>query len=260
MNIKIIDFLSKYNLRENKDNLAEKNKYKYIYNCKHIQEFKKSILELYNRIEDTKRKYLDKENFIHYFLFNIDKEIPQYKKSNSGVNKKSNSNISYDYNINEIKPKYEYIDYFGKENKIITKLTTNISKNDIDEKINDDKNNVNLKLNNQLRVPKLIALKDFEDYKNKNYIKILQNKKLNEKMIEEQQKIKQKKIMSNSIKISKKGFEKMRNNKINGFSGLIDNVMEQHNSVMKKLNDIIEIDRKQYEKDFNEVKFNINVK
>ena len=79
-------------------------------------------------------------------------------------------------------------------------------------------------------------------------------------MFEEQQKIKQKKIMSNSIKISKKGFEKMRNNKINDFSGLIDNVMEQHNSVMKKLNDIIEIDRKQYEKDFNEAKFNINVK
>ena len=257
MNIKIIDFLTKYNLRGNKDNALEKNKYKYIYNSKHIQEFKRSILELYNRIEDTKRKYLDNENFINYFL---DKEIPHYKKSISGPNKKSIDNISYDYNINEIKPKYEYIDYFGKENKIITKLTTNITKKDIEDKNNDEKNNLNLKLNNQLRVPKLIALKEFEDYKNKNYIKILQNKKLNEKMLEEQEENKKRKIMSNSIKINQKGFEKMKNSKINNFSGLIDNVVEQHNSVMKKLKDIIEVDRKQYEKDFNEIKLDINIK
>ena len=46
----------------------------------------------------------------------------------------------------------------------------------------------------------------------------------------------------------------------NNFSGLIDNVVEQHNSVMKKLKDIIEVDRQQYEKDFNEIKLDINIK
>ena len=216
LTLKTIDFLMKYKFREHKD-ITIKNRYKYICNNKHIQEFKKSILDLYNKIGANHKKYLDNANFVHYFLFNTENSAFPLHNSFSAPNKRENGVLSYEDITNDIKPKYEYIDYFGKENKIITRLTSNLNKiNNYD--INNNGNN-NLKLNKQLKVPKLLALKSSEDYKNKNYIKVLQKKK-KEKMKKEQKIIKSRNI-GNVIDISKRGYEKLKNNQLKNFSGLI---------------------------------------
>lgn len=253
INLKIIELFTKYKFMGHKD-ITLKNKFKYICNNKHIQEFKKSILDLYNKIDVNQKKYLNKENFVHCFLFNSDRIIHQNHKSFSAPIKKSDSSISYENSINEINPKYEYVDYFGKESKIITKLTSDLN---ISNENNNNEIKHNVILNKQLRVPKLIALKDSEDYRNKNYIKILQKKKKNEKLAEAE-KIKENKNMLNIIEISKKGFEQLKNNKMKDFTGLIKYTMNKHKSVTKKLDGIIEMDKEQYEKDFNEINPNLD--
>ena len=248
LTLKIIDFLKRYKFRGHKD-ITIKNRYKYICNNKHIQEFKKSILDLYNKIGANHKKYLDNANFVHYFLFNTENSALPLHNSFSAPNKRENGVLSYEDITNDIKPKYEYIDYFGKENKIITRLTSNLNKiNNYD--INNNGNN-NLKLNKQLKVPKLLALKSSEDYKNKNYIKVLQKKK-KEKMKKEQKIIKSRNI-GNIIDISKRGYEKLKNNQLKNFSGLIKYTIKEHKSVIKKLDDMIEVDKEQYEKIFKRI-------
>lgn len=253
LNFKIIELLTKYKFRGYK-NITEKSKFKYIYNNKRIQEFKKSILDLYNKIDANQKKYLNNENFVHYFLFHTERIIHPNHNSFSAPNINSNSSISYNYNLNEINPKYEYVDYFGKESKIITKLSSDLNNINSNNKSNNENNVI---LNKQLRVPKQIALKDSEDYKNKNYIKILEKKKKNEKLIEAE-KIKENKNMMNIIEISKKGFVQLNNNKMKDFEGLIKYAMEKHKSVIKKLDEMIEMDKEQYEKDFNEININLD--
>ena len=259
LNLKIIDFLTKYRFRGHKD-ITINNKYRFKLNNKHIQEFKKSILDLYNKIDNSQRKYLNNANFVHSFLFNTDRTINPHLDSLSAPNKKPNSNSSMSYkdNINEIKPKYEYVDYFGKENKIITRLTSKLTKMKTYDKCDEGEEGIiNLKLNKQLRVPKLIALKDSEEYKNKNYIKILQKKKKKEKMLE-QKIIEQNKNMCKAIEISKKGYDILKDKKIKNFSGLIKYTIQEHKNVIKQLNNIIEGDKKQYIKDINGINANFN--
>ena len=247
LNLKIINFLTKYKFRGHKD-ITLKNKYKFIINNKHIQEFKKSIQELYNKI-DKQKKYLNNANFVHCFLFNTDRTLHSYHDSFSAPNKNTSINLSHENNNNEINPKYEYINYFGKENKIITRLTSDLTKMNTYDEINND-----LILHKQLKVPKLIALKDSEDYRNKNYIKILQKKKKNEKLNEIKNKVDKK--VNNAVEMSKKGFEIMKSNKMKNFSGLIKNTIKEHNSVLKKLDDMVEIDKEQYKKDFDSINKN----
>ena len=248
LHLNFINFLTKYKFRGNND-IILRNKYKYISNKKHLEEFKKSILDLYNKVEKTKKKYLNNANFVHYFLFNTDRTIHPFHDSSSVPNKNSSSMISYSNNINDINPKYEYINYFGKENKIITRLTSDENKIYQDNK-SENEINTDVKLHKKLKVPKLIALKDSEEYRNKNYIKILQKKKKDEKIIEEL-KIKEKKNMDNTIEISKKGYEVIKNNKMKNFNGLIKYTVKEHESFVKKLDEMIEIDKEQYEKDFD---------
>ena len=270
LKLKIINLLSKYKYESNKD-IKMNNKNKFITNNKHIQEFKKSIEDLYNSIGENQKQYLNNINFVHCFLYNNFRN--KYQNRNSLLHKnslsKSAEKSSYSIKIeNEINPKYEYIDYFGKENKIITRLTTN-NKNISMEKIqsyelNNDKNNNNeinnkLKLNYQLRVPKLIALRDTDEYKNKNFIKFLEKKKANEKIFKEE-KIKKNNEM-NIIEVSKKGYEKLKNDKIKNFSNLISNTIKQHNSVIKRLDNIIELDKQNYIKKYSEYGINdLNIK
>lgn len=265
INLKLIGFFTKY--KDNKDykDIEVKNKYKPISNSKHIQEFKKSISDLYNKIDEPK-KFLYKANFIHKFLFNTDRVIYQNSDSLSFQNKypkniqKIEDNIiSNDYDdINEIKPKYEYIDYFGKENKIITKLTTNSK--DTSTYNNEIKNIINnLKLNKQLRAPKLIALKDSDEYRNKNYIKLIQKKNEREKKEGEEEKKRKERGIKQIINISKKGFEQLKTKKIKKFSGLIQNTIKEHKSVIKKLDNMIEIDKQNYQKEFDIINPNLDI-
>jgi len=267
INLKLIGFFTKYKYKDNKDykDIEVKNKYKPISNSKHIQEFKKSISDLYNKIDEPK-KFLYKANFIHKFLFNTDRVIYQNSDSLSFQNKypkniqKIEDNvISNDYDdINEIKPKYEYIDYFGKENKIITKLTTNSK--DTSTYNNEIKNIINnLKLNKQLRAPKLIALKDSDEYRNKNYIKLIQKKNEREKKEGEEEKKRKERGIKQIINISKKGFEQLKTKKIKKFSGLIQNTIKEHKSVIKKLDNMIEIDKQNYQKEFDIINPNLDI-
>ena len=81
-------------------------------------------------------------------------------------------------------------------------------------------------------------------------LKYYKKKKKDEKIIEEL-KIKEKKNMDNTIEISKKGYEVIKNNKMKNFNDLIKNTVKEHESFVKKLNEQIEIDKEQYEKDFD---------
>jgi hypothetical protein len=67
-NLDLINLLMKYKCKKCNDTKDEK-KCKYIINNKHIQEFKKSILELYNNVGKNEKKYLNNINFVHCFLY-----------------------------------------------------------------------------------------------------------------------------------------------------------------------------------------------
>jgi hypothetical protein len=177
-----------------------------------------------------------------------------------------NKNIN---NYKLIEPKFEYIDYFGSPNKIITKLTTNYKNNDNNSKkkpvicdINDNNKinelNYNLEFHKNLRNLKSIALKDTNEYKNRKNIKILQKRKSNEKILEEE-KLKQN-GKTNIIELSKKGFDKLRNDRIRNFSHLINNTIKKHNVVTKKLNEIIELNKQNYIKEYNKYGNDLNLK
>ena len=62
--------------------------------------------------------------------------------------------------------------------------------------------------------------------------------------------------MNNAVEMSKKGFEIMKSNKMKNFSGLIKNTIKEHNSVLKKLDDMVGIDKEQYKKDFDSINKN----
>ena len=89
------------------------------------------------------------------------------------------------------------------------------------------------------------------------YIKILQKKKKKEKMLEKKI-IEQNKNMCKSIELSKKGYDKLKDKKIKNFSGLIKYTIQEHENVMKQLDNIIEGDKKQYIKDINGINANFN--
>ena len=252
LNLKLIDFLTKYKFRVHKDTII-KNKFKF--NNRHIQEFKKSIDDLYKKLGNNKRKYLNNANFVHSFLFNTERTINPHQDSLSVQNKKFNSSISYKDNAKEIKPKYELVEFCGKKNKVITRLTSNLNKTKTYDKYDEGINN--LKLNKQLRVPKLMALKDSEEYKNKNYIKILQKKKKKEKIIAKKVS-EQKKNMSKVIEVSKKGYDKLKVKNIKNFSGLIKYTIQEHESVIKQLDSILDVNKKQYINNFNGINENFN--
>jgi hypothetical protein len=159
----------------------------------------------------------------------------------------------------------------GTPNKIITKLTTKY-KNDDDNNNNKEKsdiydikdNNINNELNDNLdfyknlRKLKSIALKDTDDYKKRQYIKDLQKRKSNEKVLEEE-KLKQN-GKENIIELSKKGFDKLRSDKIRNFSYLINNTIKRHNIVTKKLNEIIELNKQNYIKEYSKYGTDLNPK
>ena len=59
-----------------------------------------------------------------------------------------------------------------------------------------------------------------------------------------------KKIKKNIIlEISKKGYQKLENKKKRSFDRLIDNTIEKHKKVIKKLDNIIETDKLLFEKE-----------
>ena len=279
-NLDLINLLMKYKCKKCNDTKDEK-KCKYIINNKHIQEFKKSILELYNNVGKNEKKYLNNINFVHCFLYNNNniypnsESLPYIKNRSKSFDKNSHEETLINKNINyykEIEPKFEYIDFLGTPNKIITKLTTKYKNDDDNNNNNKEKsdiydikdNNINNELNDNLdfyknlRKLKSIALKDTDDYKKRQYIKDLQKRKSNEKVLEEE-KLKQN-GKENIIELSKKGFDKLRSDKIRNFSHLINNTIKRHNIVTKKLNEIIELNKQNYIKEYSKYGTDLNPK
>ena len=69
--------------------------------------------------------------------------------------------------------------------------------------------------------------------------------------MKKEQKIIKSRNIGNVIDISKRGYEKLKNNQLKNFSGLIKFTIKEHKSVIKKLDDMIEIDKEQYEQIFS---------
>ena len=276
-NLDLINLLMKYKHKKYNET-KDKCKCKYIINNKHIQEFKKSILELYNKVGKNQKKYLNNINFVHFFLYNNNniylnsETLPNIKNKSKSFEINTHENTLINKNMNNyklIEPKFEYIDFFGSPNKIITKLTTNYKNNDNNSKekpvicdINDNNKinelNYNLEFHKNLRNLKSIALKDTSEYKNRKNIKKLQKRKSNEKILEEE-KLKQN-GKTNIIELSKKGFDKLRSDRIRNFSHLINNTIKKHNIVTKKLNEIIELNKQNYIKEYSKYGSDLNLK
>ena len=64
--------------------------------------------------------------------------------------------------------------------------------------------------------------------------------------------------MNKAIEISKKGYDKLKDKKMKNFRGLIKNTIQEHENVIKELDNIIEGDKKQYVNDFNGINVNFN--
>ena len=213
-----------------------------------------SIINIYKNLKKAFQNYIIKQEKTKSF------------EKNTHEDTLINKNIN---NHREIEPKFEYIDYFGSSNKLITKLTTNYKNNDnnnsekpyiynINDNYKNNELNYNFELYQNLRKLKLIALKDTYEYKNRKNIKKLQNKKSNEKILEEE-KLRQN-GKTNIIELSKKGFDKLRNDRIRNFSHLINNTIKKHNVVTKKLNEIIELNKQNYIKEYNKYGNDLNLK
>lgn len=270
-NLELINLLMKYKCKKCNDTKDE-CKCKYIINNKHIQEFKKSILELYNKIGKNQKKYLNNINFVHCFLYNNNnnniylnsESLPKIKNRSKSFDKNSQEDTLIQKHIiyhKEIEPKFEYIDFLGTPNKIITKLTTTY-KNDDNYNNNKEKSDIcdkidNFELHKNLRNIKSIALKDTHEYKNRKNIKDLQ-KKVNEKVLKDEKLKKDGK--TNVIELSKKGFDKLRSDKIRNFSHIINDTIIKHNIVTKKLSEIIELNKQNYIKEYSKYGNDLNLK
>ena len=254
ISLKTINLLSKYQLRK-KGIISLKNNYKFIINNKHIQEFKKCISDLYNK-RDKEKEYMKKASSVHRLLFSCQNRDSHSFENKINVYKNLGSKTPYNYNKSEIRPKYEYIDYLGTKNKVITRFTySNLYNISAYNNKNDDiKNDINndIQLNKKLKVSKIFALKDTEEYKNKNFIKILEKKNKSEKNKREIIKRPVRGIKQ-IIDISQKGFEKLKKYRIKQFTGIIDNAFKEHKTVMKEMDKIIEKTKELYQQNYEQI-------
>jgi beta-N-acetylglucosaminidase len=96
--------------------------------------------------------------------------------------------------------------------------------------------------------------KNNDDLRNKKYIEQIQKKINIEKAMN---KINQeiKKDETNILNEQrKKRFKKIMERKNNNFLSLVKDAFNEHNKINKKLSNLIEIDKKTYENDFNSMK------
>lgn len=229
--LNIIDLSNNYSSKKNIDNnkVTKLEKKSINFTNRYLIDFKKSLLEIYNPKNHKEKMFQNNIRYVHNFLNKIPKNNPKLTEKDS----------------KEIFPKYEYISYFGVDNKIITKLTS--SKYDTED---EKKDNNFLKLNIESRVPPDFAnYENIDDYRNKNYIKQIQLKK--------KKKINNKGLNSNIISLSKrsrKGYEVVFKEKNKSFEELVNNAFEQRNDITKQLANLINEDKKVYERQFELIK------
>ena len=235
-NLNIINITKNHSTKEKENNIKKitksENKSKIYCNTnRYIINYRNSLEAIYDPKNHEDKKYQNKLDFVHNYL---------YKTSDNEIIKPINKK-----NIKEILPRYEFISYSGKTSKVITKLTSTKYEPKEEKKLSI------IKL--KLKSPYLVDYENVDDYRNKRYIKILQYKK--KKSREKEMKLK-KKELKNFNEINKRGLEEVHKMKNKSFSELVNNAFEQRDKITFKLENLINIDKKMYEKEFEAIKSN----
>lgn len=156
-------------------------------------------------------------------------------------------------NENEIYPKFEYVSYFGITHKLITKLTS--PKYNSEVKSSSDLDKKYLKSKIQLETPEIFDYSNPNDYRNKKYLEKIQKEKKIKKSFEQELNEKNEEL-NNVREKSKKSFSKIYDIKFRNFARKVENAFVKQKIINTKLTNLVDIDRKIYEKDFDSMKSN----
>ena len=221
------DTKSSYRKIENKEKMSSPN-------CQRFINLKKGLEKILNPKGFKSKKYEGKKQLVHNYLFKTSLKNDDNMKNE-------------DKNSDEIFPKFEYVNYFGTTQKLITRLTSN-NKNNSEEKNYFNNNYLKLKL--KLKSPDLIDYDNFDDYRNKKYIEQIQKKIKNKKKLEQEIIDDNKEFFKNLKEQVKINYEKLVENNKRSFDKYIYGALVEKNIIDNKLDNLIEIDKKIYENDF----------
>ena len=216
-----------YRKIENKEKMSSQN-------CQRFINLKKGLEKILNPKRFKSKKYEGKKQLVHNYLFKTSLKNDDIMKNE-------------DKNSDEIFPKFEYVNYFGTTQKLITRLTSN-NKNNSKEKNYFNNNYLKLKL--KLKSPDLIDYENFDDYRNKKYIEQIQKKIKNKKKLEQEIIDDNKEFFKNLKEQVKINYEKLVENNKRSFDKYIYGALVEKNIIDNKLDNLIEIDKKIYENDF----------
>ena len=221
------DTKSSYRKIENKEKMSSQN-------CQRFINLKKGLEKILNPKGFKSKKYEGKKQLVHNYLFKTSLKNDDIMKNE-------------DKNSDEIFPKFEYVNYFGTTQKLITRLTSN-NKNNSEEKNYFNNNYLKLKL--KLKSPDLIDYDNFDDYRNRKYIEQIQEKIKNKKKLEQEIIDDNKEFFKNLKEQVKINYEKLVENNKRSFDKYIYGALVEKNIIDNKLDNLIEIDKKIYENDF----------
>ena len=216
-----------YRKIENKEKMSSQN-------CQRFINLKKGLEKILNPKGFKSKKYEGKKQLVHNYLFKTSLKNDDIMKND-------------DKNSDEIFPKFEYVNYFGTTQKLITRLTSN-NKNNSEEKNYFNNNYLKLKL--KLKSPDLIDYDNFDDYRNRKYIEQIQEKIKNKKKLEQEIIDDNKEFFKNLKEQVKINYEKLVENNKRSFDKYIYGALVEKNIIDNKLDNLIEIDKKIYENDF----------
>ena len=193
--------------------------------------YKKYLDNIYNPKEHKGKGYLNKIRYVHNCIYKTPENKIKLEEKNS----------------DEIIPKYEYICYYGIPNKIITKLTSAKLYSENDKNFE----NQYLKSKVQLKTPPdFDDCENMNDYRNKKYIKQIEQKNKMQKLLEEE--LKDKNEMKNIVQRSRRDKEKYRErNKT--FEEMVNDAFRRRNEINKKLEEAVDADKKIYEREFEKM-------
>ena len=230
-NLNIINLTKNCQTKENnKPNLKKSENKSKIFSKTNriIIDFRNCLKAVYDPKKHEDKKYQNNKDFIHNYL---------YKMTNDETKTENKKDTK------EFLPKFEYISYSGTTNKVITKLT---------EKNYEPKEEKKLKLIKiKFKSPYLINYENEDDYRNKKYIKILEYKR--KKTRDNENKPILYKETKKLNELNKKGLNEVRKIKNKSFHELVNNVFEQKDKITYKLTNLINFDKKLYEKDFEAI-------
>ena len=240
-NLNIVELSNNYksqNVTNEKIQTKENQEKININTSHHLIDYKKSIKKILNPKNHKLKKFQTKPQYIHNFLYKTPQIIMKNKEKD---------------NENEIYPKFEYISYFGITHKLITKLTS--PKHNSELKSSSDIDKKYLKYKIQLETPEVFDYSNPNDYRNKKYLEKIQKEKKIKKSFE-QELIEKNEELNNVREQSKKSFSKIYDIKFRNLARQVENAFAKQKIINTKLTNLVDIDRKIYEKDFDSMKLN----